>query len=223
MNFVMDDDFDCLIDELGMPDYSTPASQETVERYRGRLPDRLLEYWQAFGFCRFDRGLYWIVNPDKFVSIKNEWLPADMPNKDQCHVIARNAFGILYVWSKTQGHRYTIEPIDGRVFLDNGDEKRISQGKETQAIQDHFSILTRSYLDREDVITDASIFDFAAEQYGPLTEDEMFTFEPALFLGGEQTCQNVRKVNMPIQLDILSNLAPKEVLDINGLAKRAFS
>lgn len=222
MSFVMDEDFECLIDELGNPDHSTPVPQDVIDKYRDLLPARLLEYWQEFGFCRFDNGLYWIVNPDDFAGIKDDWLPTDIPNRDQCHVIARNAFGDLHVWSKTEGYRYTIEPIDGRVFLKDGDEKRISQGKETQAIQDYFSIRTKYTLDREDVDAETSIFDYAIEQYGPLAEDEMFTFEPVRFLGGEQSFQNVRKVNMFIHIDILTSLAPKDVLDIHGLTKRAF-
>lgn len=225
MSFGIDDSFECLIEEIGTPDFSTPATPEVIEKYRGLLPDRLLEYWAEFGFCRFVKGLFWIVNPENYEHIKNDWLPDNIVDKSQCYVIARNAFADLYVWSKTHGHIFTIESIDGRLYKEEGDKYWLKDGNETKAIQIFFGLKDKNNLDRKDYDFDPeiSIFDYAVEHYGPLAEDEMFTFEPALFLSGEQSCQNVRKVNLFIQLDILSNLAPKEVLDIHGLTKRAFS
>lgn len=225
MSFVIDSKFEFLMEEIGAPDFSSPATANTIAKYRGLLPHRLLEYWTEFGFCRFSGGLFWIVNPEHYEHIKDDWLPDNIVDKSQCHVIARNAFADLYVWSKTHGHIFTIEAVDGRIYQKEGDESQISKGEETRVIQTFFSLKDKDRLDREDFDFDPeiSIFDYALEQYGPLAEDEMFTFEPALFLGGEQSCQNVRKVNLFIQLDILSNLAPKDVLDIHGLTKRAFS
>ncbi|MEZ5508236.1 MAG: GAD-like domain-containing protein [Gammaproteobacteria bacterium] len=221
----MDSSFKCLMEEIGKPDFSTPATTDSIEKYRGLLPDRLLEYLAEFGFCRFAKGLFWIVNPERYEHIKNDWLPDNVVDRSQCHVIARNAFADLYVWSKTHGHIFTIESVDGRVFLKDGDKGWLEEGNETRAIQAFLGLKEKDELDREDFDFDPeiSIFDYAIEQFGPLAEDEMFTFEPALFLSGEQSCQNVRKVNLFIQLDILSNLAPKDVLDIHGLTKRAFS
>lgn len=225
MSFVIDSKFEYLIKKLGAPDFSAPVTGAAIEKYRGLLPERLLEYWAEFGFCRFAKGLFWLVNPEHFENVKNDWLPDNVVDKGQCHVIARNAFSDLYVWNKTHGHIFTIESVDGRIYREEGDESQIKKGDELRAIQTFFSLKDRDNLDRKDYDFDpaTSIFDHAIDQYGPLAEDEMFTFEPAIFLGGEQSCQNVRKVNMFIQLDILSNLAPKDVLDINDLTKRTFS
>jgi len=64
------------------------------------------------------------------------------------------------------------------------------------------------------------IFEQTIKKFGPLEEDEMFTFEPALFLGGEQTLKTVNKVNFFIQSDILAGMDQREIMDIKGLAKK---
>lgn len=226
MSFVIDDSFDYFLEKFGQPDLSTPASAEVIEEYRGRLPDRLLEYWQEFGFCRFKKGLFWIVNPNDFADIKNEWLPDEppkgYPKKDECHVIARTAFGDLMVWSKSEGYCYTIEPLDGRVFLKGRDGKRIKQGMETDSIQMFFGGRRDSNTDKEDVVTDQSIFNYAVKKFGPLEVDEMFTFEPAPFLGGYPETKNVNKVNMHVQLDILTGLADIQLMNLKGLIEQAY-
>lgn len=43
---------------LGQPENGRAVSADTLEKYRGKLPDRLLEYWQEYGFCRFANGLF---------------------------------------------------------------------------------------------------------------------------------------------------------------------
>ena len=58
-----------------MPFASTPVSTETLAKYRGKLPDRLLEYWQEFGFCGFKDGIFWLTNPEDYEDILTEWLP----------------------------------------------------------------------------------------------------------------------------------------------------
>ncbi len=39
----------------------TPVDQETLTRYEGILPDRLLGYWKEFGFCGYGEGRFWLV------------------------------------------------------------------------------------------------------------------------------------------------------------------
>lgn len=50
-------------------------SADTLAKYHGKLPDRLLEYWQEYGFCRFAKGLFWITNPEDYETILAQWLP----------------------------------------------------------------------------------------------------------------------------------------------------
>ncbi len=40
-------------ENLGEPTHFRPVQADEVERYRGVLPDKLLEYWQEFGWSGF--------------------------------------------------------------------------------------------------------------------------------------------------------------------------
>ena len=66
------------IDDFGQPEISCPVSAATLNKYRGRLPDRLLEYWQEYGFCHFADGLFWLTNPEDYEDILAEWLPENV-------------------------------------------------------------------------------------------------------------------------------------------------
>ena len=66
------------IDDFGQPETSRPVSATTLDKYRGKLPDRLLEYWQEYGFCRFADGLFWITSPEDYEDILAQWLPENV-------------------------------------------------------------------------------------------------------------------------------------------------
>ena len=40
------------------PFASRKVPEAKIEKFRGRLPDKLLEYWQAYGWCGYAKGLF---------------------------------------------------------------------------------------------------------------------------------------------------------------------
>jgi hypothetical protein len=74
MNFVLDGKFEWFLEKFGKPQKNLPVNDEQLNRYRGQLPERLLEYWQEYGFCCFKDGLFWIVNPDDYQDTMEAWL-----------------------------------------------------------------------------------------------------------------------------------------------------
>ncbi|WP_279625511.1 T6SS immunity protein Tdi1 domain-containing protein [Xenorhabdus beddingii] len=62
--------------------------------------------------------------------------------------------------------------------------------------------------------TKKGFFSCAVEKYGPLNENEIFGFEPAIILGGEIKLENVRKLDMHIHLDILRQFADPDIQEI---------
>ncbi|WP_407078846.1 T6SS immunity protein Tdi1 domain-containing protein [Xenorhabdus szentirmaii] len=51
------------------------------------------------------------------------------------------------------------------------------------------------FSDDNDAYTD-EVFDQAIEIHGPLEDNEIFCFEPAIYLRGEITLENIRKVDI---------------------------
>jgi hypothetical protein len=223
MAFVMDEHFEWFLEQFGEPNTYESVSEETLTHFRGKLPNRLLEYWQEFGFCSFKDGLFFIVNPLEYKDVMETWLEdRGIMEEDTYHVIARTGFGDLLLWGERNGNKYTIKPRRGVIFKKDGDAKRIANGKADDAIEWFFDIVSPSSVDLKDVDTDKYIFEQAVQKFGALEPDEMFTFVPAPFAGGSQDPETVDKVNLFVQLDILAQFSNREIQDIHGLTKLAF-
>lgn len=223
MSFILDDNFADFLNEFDEPTSSTLANATTLKKFQGRVPQRLIEYWQEYGFCGFDNGLFWLVNPDEYEEIMNSWLAGTgVLELDTFHVIARTGFGSVYLWGENSGPSWRIDIRDAQIFHKKDYSKDISNGNGAEVLMRFFSIMDKYTIDLEDLQTEKSIFEQAVKKFGPLAEDEMFTFEPALFLGGEQTFKTVNKVNFFVQSDILASMGQREIMDIKGLTKKAF-
>jgi hypothetical protein len=209
----------------GKPFTTEPASQETLEKFRGKLPDRLLELWRTHGFCGFRDGLFWITNPDDYEPALDAWF-GDTPimKEDNYHVIARNAFGKLYLWGTRTGGRYELmSPSMGWLYNNNNvrEERDIRSGKADCALSIFLAIKSPDREDNNDK-NGKPLFERAVKKFGPLAADEMFAFTPALALGGEQLLKNLSKVDVHIHLDLLSQMVEHQMLDKHSLAKVAF-
>ena len=211
---------------MGKPFVTEPVSKETLEKFKGKLPDRLLEFWRVHGFCGFRDGLFWITNPDDYEPALEAWF-GDTPvvEKDSYYVIARTAFGKLYLWGTRTGARYELmEPEMGWLY-DSGDvraERDIRDGKSDWLFSVFLALRgPPSKADSKDD-NDKPLFERAVKKFGPLAADEMFAFTPALALGGENLLTNLSKVDIHIHLDLLAQMLERQMLDKRSLAKAAF-
>lgn len=109
-HFIIDEGFDYFLEKFEQPDWQKSVDQATLNYYQGKLPNRLLFYWQQFGFCRFKQGLFWIVNPADYEDELALWLGEDISKQDSYYVIARSGFGELYVWGEKTGFAFEIPP-----------------------------------------------------------------------------------------------------------------
>ncbi|UUA71079.1 GAD-like domain-containing protein [Cellvibrio sp. QJXJ] len=223
MTFQLDDRFEWFLEQFGEPQNSIAVDNSTLGAYKGVLPNRLLEYWQEYGFCRFKDGLFWIVNPSDYHESMNTWLKGTgVLDLDSFHVIARTGFGSLLLWGKKTGQSWRIDIIDSQLFFKRSDEKRILSEGEDVSLKGFFGVISPENVDLEDIDIDEPIFEQAIAKFGPLKENEMFTFEPAPFLGGKQTIKTLSKVDFFIQSEILASMGQRQIMDIKSLAKKAF-
>ena len=73
------------------------ADEEALAKYRGVLPDSLLDFWREEGWCSYAEGLFWTVNPDDYAWLVEGWIKPLEGMPDDCYfVIARTAFGDFY-------------------------------------------------------------------------------------------------------------------------------
>ncbi|WP_433706170.1 GAD-like domain-containing protein [Paraburkholderia sacchari] len=200
-----DELFDAFIETFGCGKTRQPVSESALSRYRGVLPDRLLQIWREEGWSSYGDGLVWIVDPQAYEGIVDMWL-RDTPvaGIDKYHVIARTAFGDLFLWGEATGPKITLSCSQHMlVFLPGRVEKKVENAD--RAVSIFFATLSRSGCDSD------NLFKRALKRLGSLGPEEMYGFEPALIVGGEISIDHLVKVDLSVHLSILRQLGAPQV------------
>ncbi|WP_114812947.1 GAD-like domain-containing protein [Paraburkholderia kururiensis] len=201
-----DEDFEYFISKFGEPTHRMDVSAAAIDRWRGKVSDRLLSYWKEEGWCGYANGLLWIVDPEEYEDTVDEWLDGSpLERLDAFHAIARTAFGKIFLWGEATGQSVTINCATHAIFA----LKRELRKKNLSDLD----ISMRSFLGKSKSECDLKdekgipLFDRAVEKLGPLAPDEMYGFEPAIVLGGKILLNNLRKVKTDQHLTILRQMA----------------
>lgn len=205
-----DEDFEGFIEDFGEATHRSAVSASDIAAWREVLPDQLLKYWEEEGWCGYADGLFWTVNPSDFEDIKNEWLKdTPLERLDKFHVIARTAFGKMFLWGEKTGNSVVISPYTNVI---SGLEKNLQREIDDPDfyIRTFFGFLTKNRCDVKDE-DGRKLFERALKKLGPLQSDELFGFEPALVLGERIDLNNIRKLNADVHLTILRQLDSPEL------------
>jgi hypothetical protein len=209
----MDEDFEYFYKDEGFgPSLAThPVAIQTIEKFRGKLPDQLLAYWKQYGWSGYGEGLFWLVNPDEYEPALEAWI-GDTPlmEQDAYYVIARSAFGQMFLWGEKSGISLDIRSLWGMIFPSDNSE-RVAKGQSDVLIRRFFSNRTKKSLDQKDDL-DCPLFARALNSLGPLASDEIYAFEPALAVGGKADLKNLRKVKCVEHLVMLAQLGERRIM-----------
>ena len=205
----MDDVYSIFLESIGDPMFRQEVPPTSIDRYRDILPEQLLELWAEHGWCGYGEGIFWLVNPQEYEGVLANWLDnSELKESDTYHVIARRAFGDLYLWGKRTGpslcifsnvSRYTHDPVE-----------RLPQAM-NRAFQAFLLSLDREYLDFDD------LFEAARKKLGNLNHDEIYGFTPTLLFGGRPNLDHIEKLKATEHLTFLSQvekLQPYTLSDI---------
>jgi len=203
----MDEDFEHFLDTMGPATSRRRVPVAQVARYRGRLPDQLLAYWKEYGWCGHADGLFWTVDPQPYEPVARAWLDATpFGAEDEYHVIARSAFGDIYLLGGACGRKLHIIAPDATMMPPGR-----MQSDGDRGVRAFFRSRRHAACD----LTDADgndLFARALARLGPLAHDEMYGFVPALAFGGPATLDRLRKVNAVEHLLLLARLEPLQIL-----------
>lgn len=200
----MDDYFAKFQKEFGdlIEKRDVPAS--TIGRYRGKLPDQLLAYWEEHGWCGYANGLFWTVDPQEYEPVLDAWIgETRFMEDDAYHVIARSAFGNIYFWGEQTGFAFKIFAPGS--YAMQRERKPSSLDRQVQMF---FALRTHKESDFD------NLFSGALRKLGVLHHDEMYGFVPALALGGKAVLENLEKVKAVEHLVLLAQLEPPEFLSV---------
>ena len=200
----MDEHFASFLSDFGPAIEKRYVPPTSIDHYRGKLPDRLLSYWEEHGWCGYGAGLFWTVDPQEYEPVLEAWIgDTSFMEYDAFHIIARSAFGELYFWGEKSGDSLNVFS-PGAYCIPR--ESRFVGEEMDFGVQLFFAALSREVNDFAD------LFAPALKRLGRLRHDEMYGFVPALALGGPSTLDHLQKVKAVEHLVLLAQLAPLEVI-----------
>ncbi|WP_426342232.1 GAD-like domain-containing protein [Pseudoduganella sp. S-14] len=69
-----DEHFEFFLEKMGPTVHKRCVPAQSVERFRGKLPDQLLAYWEEHGWCGYADGLFWTVDPSEYQPVLEAWI-----------------------------------------------------------------------------------------------------------------------------------------------------
>ncbi|VVO28158.1 GAD-like domain-containing protein [Pseudomonas fluorescens] len=205
----MDKVFARFIEKFGRPVDRREAPLSSIERYRGKLPNQLLEYWGEHGWCGYGDGIFWIVNPQEYAEVIESWIEGTkLEKRDNYHLIARSAFGDLYLWGEKTGFSLKITSVLSRCVIHNSELTIEEMDRELQDFLLSTDIESNDYGD---------LFRPAIKKLGSLRHDEMYGFVPALMFGGPDTLDHLEKVKAVEHLTLLSQITELQPYSFSDL------
>lgn len=210
-----DEDFEYFVSKFGEATQRVDVPASSIEKWRGKLPDQLLKYWAREGWCGYVNGLFCTVDPDEYEDIVDEWLAdTTLEQIDAFHVIARSAFGDLYVCGEKTGRNVTIACPIHMISVVPKELKPKAKDALDMSIRAFFALSKPARFDMQDERGQA-LFERALAKLGPLQPDEIYGFEPAIVLGGKVSLENLAKVKAAVHLSILRQLGTPTLSPIN--------
>lgn len=210
-----DEDFDGFLEDFGEPHDNQLISEEVINTYRNKLPDQLLTYWKALGSCGFHNGLIWMVNPEEYQDLLDSWLEGSpFQDRNDLSVIARTAFGVLYVWGKGKGNVVKIHPTTNLItYIQENDSKSLTHEEENFELRCFWGLKDLSSADKTDN-QKKPLFSRALKKLGKLKSDEIYGFSHRLSLGGKETLENLEIFKLDVYHDLAQQMESPQIIKI---------
>ena len=140
-------------------DLRKPTS-EMLERFQGKVPAELLDFWQEYGFGNYGGGLLKIIDPTDYADTLALWLG----EQDDCFPILMTGFGTLFIYRKRS------ETADDMCLLDIHYRR---SGSFSIGFSDFFEHIVPDEKFAEQFLR-IELFQEASAKYGGLAENEIF-------------------------------------------------
>ena len=180
----------------GAPNTYIEADKDIIEKYRDVLPNELLYYWGTYGFSSFKEGLFWLTNPEDYTELVEEYFKNTVfENRPNLYVVARSAFGQLFLWESGKGATLDLNSFSNMIFLDAvADRENLNKTEEDYAMN-RFLAKNPEHFDEEDG-SGKALFERCLKKFGKLEANEMYGYKLSHFLGGKESITNITKMDL---------------------------
>jgi hypothetical protein len=173
---------------FGPGDRYAEYTAATAKRLGTRIPEVMHALLEQDGFCSYKEQVLWLCDPDEWTAAAAVWFP----ESPSATVVARGPFGDLFV---LDGESFYEVLVHESVVIPNVDDANWFFG---------FSMTQKGFATQALWPKKAHA---AAKSVGALSADEMYTYVPALQMGGTFEDSKIERVKAHEQLVILSQLS----------------
>ena len=196
-------DYEPLLAYASNLETASPVPEEELARYRGLLPEGLLEFWRRHGNqLIFGDGFMQMCDPATFDPVIRDWFEGDPEfDPERLVVYAMGSFGDLHMSDGTtmsySVHSQLGEFTAGRFNPPSTGENHLDFFL-AHALK--LGTVTPRYIDKGDLHSKA------VAKYGPLSQGQMFTWVPALQIAKQGN--RIEKVDAEVQISVLQDFGP---------------
>ena len=182
------------------------VSIETINKYKGKLPDELLNIWNIMGYGIYENGFIQLVNPDDYDFVFKYIDKLLEPSI----VFAITAMGDLLIWEGNKN--WTIAPNEGNRV------KQIDVRKCKSRVIGGIDFVFDILLGDDYGISGKNFFDSKPyldikDKLPTLEYGQCYGYVPALVLGGKVSNKNLQVVDAKTYIDIIGQAVGK-IIDL---------
>ncbi|GAB6948839.1 DUF1851 domain-containing protein [Hoylesella timonensis 4401737 = DSM 22865 = JCM 15640] len=182
------------------------VSIETINKYKGKLPDELLNIWNIMGYGIYENGFIQLVNPDDYDFVFKYIDKLLEPSI----VFAITAMGDLLIWEGNKN--WTIAPNEGNRV------KQIDVRKCKSRVIGEIDFVFDILLGDDYGIYGKNFFDSKPyldikDKLPTLEYGQCYGYVPALALGGKVSNKNLQVVDAKTYIDIIGQAVGK-IIDL---------
>lgn len=204
---------DEVAEDWGPPYTSIPVPSDHYEKYKGIVPELLLEVWRTFGFSGFQDGLVWLCDPEVWQPTVDVWTAglSLASGPDEWLAVSRTAFGQLSLWGRRTGMSLKVVPHRGWIAVDDcSSEMGTSEQRDIQ-VEASLTTLNSKYADVEGD-DGKPLFKRLLKELGPVGVDTMYGFVPAPALGGSMVPRSAEILDAAAYLKLLSEVTGRTIM-----------
>ena len=172
------------------------VSNETIEKYKNKVPKELIEVWRKYGFGSLLNGYLKIVNPEDYKEVLVEsYIQTEDEPIEFTSVIFATGMGDLLIWE------YVDEEYGNLVLLNYRKGKYSIIDSSLEFFFD--DLQSKNYLEK---YLDWNPYTDVTKKLGIVSYEECFGYVPLLALGGKEKVENLPKVKLKEQIYIITDL-----------------
>lgn len=193
-------------------DFGVPKDGEAVniERYRGQLPDAVIEFWQQYGTGIVLDGYFQFCDPARFASIMKVVFDGDNEIRpEQTHALGFGAFGTIVAWNEVY-QDVAINLVNSQVSC-----PALVSGKTfdpDMAVTSQLMMIDDPTLDEYDAKL-KKLFKPASAKLGKLGVGQIYGFNPILALGGNRALESLTIYDALPHMAILGQAHEMQLMD----------